>query len=237
MKSCVAGPWVFNLSEFLETTDFSVVVRCPLAFLVAPWPSGAPTSKVPLGLQVPLGHPTHLLFQVRCLVTVPLQVTVLFWFQCPFGLQCSQQGCSAPFDVKKLGHPASRRHPVPLGRTECPLAFQNPSIIQCPLACKCPLAIQRTSYFKYVVWLRCPYRLQCPFGFSAPSGYGAPTGYSAPNNFSVLSGYGAPSTVAVLLQVPVPLLVSKSSHGVSQKAFAHVQLRTVCAPPYVLGLQ
>ena len=156
LKSCVAGPRVLNLSESLETTDFFVAVQRPLAFLVAPWPSSAPTSKVPLGLQVPLGHPTHFSFEVRCLVTVPLQVTVPFWFQCPFMLRCSQQGYSAPFGVKKIGYPASRRHPVPLGRTECPLAFQNPSIIQCPLACKCPLAIQ------------CPYIKSAPWPASAP---------------------------------------------------------------------
>ena len=98
----VAGPWVFDLSEFLETTDFSVVVRCPLAFLVAPWPSGAPTSKAPLGLQVPLGHPTHLLFQVRCLVTVPLRVTV-------------PRTISVFFQVK-----------VPPARLQCPFKCQYP---------------------------------------------------------------------------------------------------------------
>ena len=132
-----------------------------------------------------------------------------FWFQCPFMLRCSQQGYSAPFGVKKIGYPASRRHPVPLGRTECPLAFQNPSIIQCPLACKCPLAIQ-CPYIKSAPWpASAPWPSNAPLIRSTLSGYGAITGYSAllvsvPLHVTVPLQVTVPQTISVFFQVTVP---------------------------------
>ena len=113
-------------------------------------------------------------------------------------------------------------------------AIRRPGAIQCPLAVLSAPWPSRTHPSSSAPWpASAPWPSNAPLISSTLSGYSAPTGYSALNIFSVLSGYGAPSTVTVPLQVPLPLLVSKSPPGISQNAFAHVQLRIVCAPPYV----